>query len=74
MLSLVVTFWIGAPAGTPDAVINFLAEAFKKGVAEEGYKEASDIAFNTAAYEGPAESLKAMEKLDESFPEAGQEV
>jgi tripartite-type tricarboxylate transporter receptor subunit TctC len=62
-----VTFWIGAPAGTPDTVINFLAEAFKKGVAEEGYKEASDIAFNTAAYEGPAESLKEMDRLDETF-------
>jgi tripartite-type tricarboxylate transporter receptor subunit TctC len=64
---LAVTFWVGAPAGTPDGVINFLAEVFRKAVAEEGYKEASDIAFNTAAYEGPADSLKAMEKLDNTF-------
>lgn len=64
---LAVTFWVGAPAGTPDEVINFLAEVFRKAVAEEGYKEASDIAFNTASYKGPADALKAMEQLDNTF-------
>jgi tripartite-type tricarboxylate transporter receptor subunit TctC len=65
--TLVVTFWVGAPAGTPDSVINFLAEVFRKAVAEEGYKEASDIAFNTASYKGPAEALKAIDQFDEFF-------
>ena len=64
---LAVTFWVGAPAGTPDDVINFLAEVFRKAVAEEGYKEASDIAFNTASYKGPAEALKAIEQFDGFF-------
>jgi tripartite-type tricarboxylate transporter receptor subunit TctC len=62
-----VTFWVGAPAGTPDAIVNYLAEAFKKGVAEEGYREGSDQAFNSPVWEGPADSLKAMEKLDTMF-------
>jgi tripartite-type tricarboxylate transporter receptor subunit TctC len=66
-VSLAVTFWAGAPAGTPDDVINFLAEVFRKAVAEEGYKEGSDVAFNTASWQGPADSLKAMEKLDDMF-------
>ena len=66
-VAFAVTFWIGAPAGTPDDIINFLAEAFRKGVAEEGYREASDIAFNTPAWEGPADSLKGMERLDDRF-------
>ena len=66
-VSLAVTFWVGAPAGTPDGVINFLAEGFRKAVAEEGYKEGSDVAFNTASWQGPEDSLKAMEKLDGTF-------
>jgi tripartite-type tricarboxylate transporter receptor subunit TctC len=66
-ISFAVTFWIGAPAGTPEPIIQFLAEAFRKGVAEEGYKEGSDLAFNTPAWAGPADSLKAMDKLDETF-------
>lgn len=66
-VSLAVTFWVGAPAGTPDGVINFLAEVFRRAVAEEGYKEASDVAFNTASWHGPEDSLKAMEKLDNTF-------
>ncbi len=66
-VSLAVTFWVGAPAGTTDGIINFLAEVFRKAVAEEGYKEASDVAFNTASWQGPEDSLKAMEKLDSTF-------
>jgi len=66
-VALAVTFWVGAPAGTPDDVINFLAEVFRKAVAEEGYKEGSDVAFNTASWQGPEDSLKAMEKLDGTF-------
>jgi tripartite-type tricarboxylate transporter receptor subunit TctC len=62
-----VTFWVGAPAGTPDSIINFWAEAFRKATAEEGYKQASDQAFNTASWAGPADSLKAVDKLDDTF-------
>jgi tripartite-type tricarboxylate transporter receptor subunit TctC len=62
-----VTFWVGAPAGTPDSIISFWAEAFRKAVAEEGYKQASDQAFNTASWAGPADSLKAIDKLDDTF-------
>jgi hypothetical protein len=36
-------------------------------VAEEGYKEGSDVAFNTPSWAGPADTLKAMDKLDETF-------
>jgi hypothetical protein len=36
-------------------------------VAEEGYKEASDIAFNTASYKGPADALKAINQFDDFF-------
>ena len=62
-----VTFWVGAPAGTPDSVINLLAGAFQKAAAEKGYQEASDAAFNTASWKGPAESLKAIEQVDDTF-------
>ena len=43
------------------------AEAFRKAVAEEGYKQASDQAFNTASWAGPADALKAIDKLDDTF-------
>lgn len=56
--------WIAAPAGTPDPIINFLAEAFKKAFSEKGFKEAADHLGATAAWEGPEDSLKSMEKLD----------
>ena len=64
---LAVTFWVGAPAGASDSIVNFWAEVLKKATAEEGYKQASDQAFNTASWAGPADSLKAMEKLDDTF-------
>jgi tripartite-type tricarboxylate transporter receptor subunit TctC len=62
-----VAFWVGAPAGTPDSVIHLWSEAFRKAVAEEGYKQASDQAFNTASWAGPEDSLKAMDKVDDTF-------
>jgi tripartite-type tricarboxylate transporter receptor subunit TctC len=66
-IALAVTFWVGAPAGTPDAIIHLLAEAFRKGVAEEGYKEGSDKAGNNAVWTGPADSMKTMERYDDMF-------
>lgn len=57
-------YWIAAPAKTPDAVINFLAEAFKKGFAEQGYIDGMSNLGCTAGWEGPAGALKSMDKLD----------
>jgi hypothetical protein len=34
-MGIAASYWMAAPAGTPDAVINF-GEAFKKGCAEKG--------------------------------------
>ena len=59
--------WVAAPAGTPDSIVNFLAEAFKKAFAEEAFKEAADKLGATAAWEGPEGSMKAMEKLDQIY-------
>ncbi len=66
-VSFSVTFWVGAPAGTPDPIINFVAEVFRKAVAEEGYRQGSDQAFNTASWKNQADTLKSMEKLDTTF-------
>ncbi len=62
-----ITHWLGAPAKTPDPIINFLADAFKKAFNEQGYKEAVDNIGGTAAYLGPEEATKEWNKLDEIF-------
>lgn len=59
--------WIGAPAGTPDPVINFLAEAFKKAFSEQGFKDGCDHLGGTAAWESPQNGLKTMEKVEELY-------
>jgi tripartite-type tricarboxylate transporter receptor subunit TctC len=59
--------WIGAPAGTPDAIVNFLADAFKKAFAEPGFKEAADNLGATAAWAGPEDCLKTMEKIEQLY-------
>lgn len=59
--------WVAAPAGTPDSVVSFLSECFKKAFAEEAFKEAADQLGATAAWEGPEGSIKAMEKLDQIY-------
>jgi tripartite-type tricarboxylate transporter receptor subunit TctC len=58
-------YWIGAPANTPDGIVNYLAEAFKKGFAEKGYIDGMANQGCTAAWEGPAGALKSMDKLDQ---------
>jgi tripartite-type tricarboxylate transporter receptor subunit TctC len=58
---------VGAPAGTPDAVVNHLAEAFRKGVAEPGYATGMGNLGCTAAWDGPEASLKEMNKIEETF-------
>jgi len=59
--------WIGAPAGTSDVIINFLAEAFKKAFAEPDFKKAADNLGATAAWAGPEDCLKTMEKIDQIY-------
>ncbi len=58
-----VYHWISAPAGTPDAIIHFLAEGFKKGFAEETFKQTVYNLGATPAWEGPEGALKNMEKV-----------
>ena len=67
MTGLLNIYWVGAPANTPDSVVNFLAQAFKKGVAEPGYVTGMDNLGCTAAWEGPADSLKTMDRIDDTF-------
>lgn len=59
--------WVAAPAGTPDAIVDFLAEAFKKGFAEQAFKDAADNLGATAAWKDPEGCMKAMEKLDQTY-------
>ncbi len=59
--------WIAAPAGTPGPIVNFLAEAFKKAVNEQGFKETADNLGATAAWESPEGSMRSMEKLDQLY-------
>ena len=66
-VSLPSYHWVAAPAGTPDAIVNFLAECFKKGFAEQGFKDAADNLGATAAWAGPEESLKTMERIDQLY-------
>ena len=66
-VSLPSYHWVATPAGMPDAIINHLAEAFKKGFAEQGFKDAADNLGATAAWAGPEESLKTMERIDQLY-------
>ncbi len=59
--------WIAAPVGTPEPIVKFLAESFKKAFSEEAFKEAVDKQGATAAWEDPAGSLKTMEKVDQVY-------
>jgi tripartite-type tricarboxylate transporter receptor subunit TctC len=59
--------WIGTPVKTPDPIIAFLAEAFKKAFAEQGFKDGCDTLGGTAAWEGPENSLKTMEKVEQLY-------
>ncbi len=65
MAGLLNIYWVGAPANTPDAIVNYLAEAFKKGVSEPGYASGMANLGSTASWEGPADSLKTMDKIEE---------
>ncbi len=59
--------WVGAPAATPDPIVHFLAEAFKQGFAEQAFREAADNLGATAAWAGPEDSLKTMERIDQIY-------
>ncbi len=60
-------FWAGAPAKTPDPVINFLAEAFGKACAGQDYKQAIINIGSTPAWEGPEAATKSWERLDQLY-------
>jgi len=59
--------WVAAPAGTPDPIVSFLAEAFRKGFAEKEFIEAADHLGATAAWESPEGTMKAMEKMEQLY-------
>ena len=60
-------YWLAAPAGTPEAIIHFLAEAFKKGCSEKGYKDGMDNMGISGAWENPADSTKSVERMENLF-------
>jgi tripartite-type tricarboxylate transporter receptor subunit TctC len=59
--------WVGAPVGMPNPIVNFLADAFKKGFSEQAFKDASDKFGATAAWASPEDSLKTMDQIDEIY-------
>jgi tripartite-type tricarboxylate transporter receptor subunit TctC len=59
--------WIGAPKGTPDPIINFLAEAYKKAFAEQSFKDACSNLGATASWDSPEGSIKTMEKVERRY-------
>ena len=60
-------YWIGAPAGTPDSIINFLVDAFQKVSKEQAFREAVFKLGSTPAFQGPEACLRTMEKLNETY-------
>ncbi len=59
--------WIVAPAGTPEPIVHFLAEAMQKAVAEPAFKETAESQGGVVAWEGPAGAAKAMEKMEQQY-------
>ncbi len=62
-----IIHWVAAPAGTPDPVVNFLSEAFKKAFNEPAYIEAMDKLGGTAAWEGPEVSAKIIDSQGQLY-------
>jgi tripartite-type tricarboxylate transporter receptor subunit TctC len=63
-INLQNSYWIVAPAKTSDVIIRYLAEAFKKAFAEQGYKEGVDHLGVTGVWTGTEDSWKDMHKMD----------
>ncbi len=61
------THWIAGPKGLPDAITNHLAEAFRKGFSEPGFKETCEQMGANPAWDGPEGSLKAMLAVDDAY-------
>jgi len=61
------THWLGVPIATPSPIVQFLAEAFRKGFSEQGFKDAVEQLGGTAAWDGPENSLKAIERVEELY-------
>jgi len=64
---LAATHYVGAPAGTPDPIINYLSEAFKKGFAEPAFVEALDNLECVGGWESPESSVKSLEQIDKIY-------
>jgi tripartite-type tricarboxylate transporter receptor subunit TctC len=59
--------WIAAPPKTPDPIINFLADAFKKAFAEPSFKEACERLGGKEDWQGPEGALKSMETVGQLY-------
>lgn len=66
-VNLPAKYWLAVPAGTPNAVINFLSEAFRKGCSEKGYKEGMDNIGISAAWQSPEDSMKSVDGMENLF-------
>ena len=60
-------YLVGAPAATPDPIINFLAEAFGKACSGQDYKEAAAKLGSTAEWQGPEAAKKTWEGMDQVY-------
>jgi len=66
---VVIVAWrgLGAPKGTPQAIINQLGEAFQKAVADEGFKNFMDKMGLERIYLGPKEAGPWIKAQNEYF-------
>jgi tripartite-type tricarboxylate transporter receptor subunit TctC len=66
-MNISAKYWLAAPAGTPEAVIQFLAEAFRKGCSDKAYKEGMDKLGISGVWRSPADATKSMEEMENLF-------
>jgi tripartite-type tricarboxylate transporter receptor subunit TctC len=59
--------YVAVPAGTPESIVSFLADAFKKAFAESAFEKATENLGATPEWKGPAESMKSMEEMDQVY-------
>jgi len=61
------TRWIVAPAGTPEAVVNYLAKVFRQGLTSIEFKEGCNKLFLRADWAGPEDSVKGMQRVEQLY-------
>ena len=59
--------WYAAPAKTPDGIIHFLADAFKKTCDEEDFKKGMDNIGMTTDWDSPEGAIKSMEQVERIY-------